>query len=159
MDFLRELLGAVLYFSGSAVIVFPGIAYFENFHTPGKLLRAVEKLEADGVDRRDCGFREIKQELNSILEGDQHLGESVDRLDLHAGTVTTSRGALLKLRAHEGEDENYKIDDPLFVKIRYQIDRTIRRGKTRIRTVGLFLTVLGFTVQMWPELTEVIEYL
>ncbi|WP_136715880.1 hypothetical protein [Halorientalis salina] len=145
----------IIYISGAFIIASPGIVYIEKLHKPGRLLRALEKLEADEIERSHCGFELMKEEINSIVDEEEQLSGDVHKLDVYAGTVTTGKGALLKVRAHIGENDTRQIEDPLFIKIRYQLDRTIRRGKTKIRTVGICFMLVGFTLQMWPDLTRV----
>lgn len=155
MELMKELIGMVIYVSGALFIIAPGIVYLERFHRPGRLLRALEELEADGIERGHYGFEDMRKEINSIVGEEHRLDEDVDKLDIYAGTVTTARGALLKVRAHTGENETRQIEEPLFIKIRYQLDRSIRRGKTKIRTVGICFILVGFALQMWPNLTRV----
>lgn len=155
MELVRELIGMIIYVSGAFIIASPGIVYIEKWHRPGRLLRALEELEANEIERGHCGFEELKEEINSIIKNDDQIDEDVHKLDVHAGTITTGKGALLRVRAHKGEDETHKIEEPLFIKIRYQLDRTIRREKTKIRTVGICFILIGFVLQMWPELTEI----
>jgi hypothetical protein len=154
MELTRELFGMIVYVSGAFIIASPGIVYLEKYHKPGRLLRALEELEADEIEYDHYGFEELKEEINSIVDEKYYLNEDVDKLDVYAGELTTGRGALLKVRAHTGTDETWKIEEPLFIKMRYQLDRTIRRGKTNIRTVGICFILIGFTLQMWPELTR-----
>lgn len=157
MQLVRELVGMVIYISGAFIIASPGIVYIEKYHKPGRLLRALEELEADEIKRSHCGFELIKKEINSIVDEEDQIGRDVHKLDVYAGTVTTGKGALLKVRVHKGENNTRQIGEPLFIKIRYQLDRTIRRGKTKIRTVGICFMLVGFTLQMWPDLTRVLS--
>ncbi|TQQ79682.1 hypothetical protein [Halonotius roseus] len=152
---MRELIGMIIYVSGAFIIASPGIVYFEKYHRPGRLLRALEELEANEIETDHCGFTDLKEVINSMVDKEDRLTEDVYKLDVHAGTLTTGKGALFKLRVSTGEGETRKIQEPLFIKIRYKIDRTIRRGKTKIRTVGICLMLVGFTLQMLPELMSI----
>lgn len=148
MEFTRELIGMIIYVFGAFIITSPGIVYFEKYHKPGRLLRALEELEANEIDGSHCGFEVLKEEINTIVSEEDRLGKKVHKLDVYAGAVTSGRGALFKIRAHIGEDETRQIDDPLFIKVRYQLDRAIRQGKTKIRTIGIGLILIGFLLQM-----------
>ena len=157
MQLMRELIGMVIYISGAFIVASPGIVYIERYHKPGRLLRALEKLESDEIERSHCGFELIKNEINSIVDEEYQIDEDVHKLDVYAGTLTTGKGALFKIRVHNRKKNTRQIEEPLFTKIRYQIDRTIRRGKTKIRTIGICFMLVGFTLQMWPDLMRLVS--
>lgn len=78
----------------------PGIVCLEKYHKPGRLLRALEELEANEIERGHCGFEVLKKEINSIVGKENRLGKDVYKLDVYAGAITSGRGVLFKIRAH-----------------------------------------------------------
>jgi hypothetical protein len=149
MDDILSAVGLIVYVTGSLIITFPGIEFFEKCHRPGRLLRGLEKLEADSIEADDCGFREIKETVRSCSNQCESIPKDVHKIDTWAGTVTTGKGALLKIRLHGECDETCVIEDPIFAKLRYQIDRKIRREKTKIRSVGILIVLVGFFIRIW----------
>jgi hypothetical protein len=159
MEVLTELFGMFIYVTGALFITAPGIVQLEKYHTPGRLHRALEDLEGNGVEKSHCGFEDLRKYLNSIIDNRDRIAQDVKKIDLHAGSLNMGRGAVLKLRVHDKDGEKRQIEEPLFLNIRVRLDRAIRRGKTKIRTFGIALILLGFTIQMWPELNHFAQLL
>jgi hypothetical protein len=149
MEISNIPLGMFINVGGAVLVSVPGIIQLEKCHSPGKLLRALEKLEADGIERGHCGFEELTKAINSIVEEEHSLDKNVYKLDIRADTTSVTKGAQFKVRAHTKEDGTRKIKQPLFTKMRYQLDRTIRRGETKIRMCGVCMMLIGIICQVW----------
>ena len=141
--------GSVVYLAGALTITIPGIAYFEKFHRPGRLLRGLEELEAGELKKSDTGFNDTLEELNTLVDEDYKLEGNITKLRVLAGTANVGgRGMIHTVRAYDGDEEISRIEEPTFDKLRYQIDRSIRKGKTKIRTVGVILILIGLPLQL-----------
>lgn len=157
MELLRELGGMGLYFSGALIIIAPGIAYFEKYHKPGKLLRALEELETGSINEDNVGFELLKSVIVELTHSEEIKNSS--EVKIYTGTFNIGDYGKGKDTIVRGFDENGEeianIEEPTFDILRYQIDRSIRRKKTKIRTFGIVFMLVGFTMQMWPELIRV----
>ena len=143
------IVGSIVYLLGALTITYPGIAYFEPLHRPGRLLRGLEELEAGELKKSDTGFDVTLEELNTLVDEENKLDEDIAKLRVLAGTANLGgRGMIHTVRAYEGDEEISRIEEPTFDKLRYQIDRSIRKGKTKIRTVGVILILIGLPIQL-----------
>jgi len=150
-----QLVGMSIYFVGAITITYPGIAWFEKFHKPGRLLRALEELEASSISEGKTGFQELKHEINNIVESKYKMGKNIDKIDVGTKSINISgRVTPLKIKGYNKDSEKPEIwiKEPLFANIRYQIDRKIRRGKTKIRTIGIIFIVIGVGLQMFASI-------
>lgn len=148
--------GMLIYLLGGIVITIPGIVIFEKYHTPGKLLRGIETLEAEAITKEETGFEELREAINDIVKEQDQIGKDIQKLDIYSdGINVTGRVTNLKLVMQDEEDitedSGLMIEEPTFERIRYQIYRKVRWGKTKIRTVGIGLILVGFTLQIYSS--------
>ncbi|TKX45812.1 hypothetical protein [Halorubrum sp. ARQ200] len=143
------VVGSIVYLLGALTITIPGIAYLEPLHRPGRLLRGLEELEAGELKNSDTGFDDTLEELNTLVSKENKLDGNITKLKVLAGTAEVGgRGMIHTVRAYEGDEEISGIEEQTFDKLRYQIDRSIRNGKTKIRTVGVILILIGLPIQL-----------
>ncbi|WP_256544827.1 hypothetical protein [Halobellus inordinatus] len=146
-----DTVGMVVYVLGSLVIVLPGIIYLEPILPPGKLRRGLEELETGQITDDQCGFNSLRSEINCHVADEYQIDKSVSTLKIIAGTVHVGGGgAIFTVRTYEDGEEQMQVEEPSFDKLRYQIERTIRKGNTKIRSVGFALVLLGYFLQELP---------
>ena len=152
-DSIIRIIGMLIYFLGAFIIVLPGIELLEKYHTPGKILRALEELEGKSIESDHVGFDEIRKVINNIVSDECQLSDDIHKIDVSTNIVSFG-GRVIYLKVHgysESRDEPVVIEEPPFHILRYKIDRTIRRGKTKIRSVGLLFILFGAAIQLWVD--------
>ncbi|WP_152420877.1 hypothetical protein [Halorubrum coriense] len=152
-ELVIRILGMTIYGIGGVIIAVPGIIHLERLYGAGKLLRGIEKLEAGKVEENQIGFDKLVCEINEITGSKCQIGDEVSELELYVGTTVVggkeAKGPELTIKGYDRDgNEAVHVDEPIFERLRYIIDRKVRRGKTKIRTGGLLLILVGFSLQL-----------
>ncbi|WP_139835158.1 hypothetical protein [Halorubrum ezzemoulense] len=144
---MLAILGTFFTLVGTGIITYPDIVYLEKCYPTGRLLRAIETLESRAIHRDNTGFKELRAEINDIVE-EYHLRSDIDKIDIYSSGIDVGgRVTNFKVIGYIDDEEVDRIEEPEFERIRFQIYRKIRRGKTKIRAYGIALVVLGFLIQ------------